>query len=117
MSDLEWRRRLGRGENERERGIELLVRFKKKKKNKMNRMGEKNMGMGWLGRSGRRVRAGYLAMGLYIYIYIYNLIKYCRAGGYPPDQNFKNRYPSVIRIFKISISVSVRIYASGRAGG
>ena len=65
MSDLEWQRRLGRGKNERERGIELLVRFKKKKKKKkLNRMGEKNMGMGWLGRSGRRVRAGYLVMGL-----------------------------------------------------
>jgi hypothetical protein len=53
----------------------------------------------------------------YGFIYIYNLIKYCRAGGYPPDQNSKNRYPFVIRIFKISVSVSVRIYASGRAGG
>ena len=50
-----------------------------------------------------------------IYIYIYYLIKYYRAGGYPPDQNSKNRYPSVIRIFKIS--VSVRIYASGRVSG
>jgi hypothetical protein len=47
-------------------------------------------------------------------LYIYYLIKYCQAGGYPPDQNSKNRYPSVIRIFKIS--VSVRIYARGRAG-
>jgi hypothetical protein len=55
-------------------------------------------------------------MGSYrLYIYIYYLIKYCRAGGYPSDQNSKNRYPSVIRIFKIS--VSVRIYASGRADG
>jgi hypothetical protein len=52
-----------------------------------------------------------------LYIYIYYLIKYCRAGGYPSDQNSKNRYPSVIRIFKISVSVSVRIYASGRASG
>ena len=54
-------------------------------------------------------------MGIYIYIYIYYLIKYYRAGGYPPDQNSKNRYPSVIRIFKIS--VSVRIYASGQVSG
>jgi hypothetical protein len=61
-------------------------------KKKLNRMGEKNMGMGWLGRSGRRVRARYLVMGLYIYIY---LIKYCRAGGYPPDQNSKIRYPDI----------------------
>jgi hypothetical protein len=61
---------------------------------------------------------GYGIMGsyrfIYIYIYIY-LIKYCRAGGYPPDQNSKNRYLSVIRIFKIF--VSVRIYAQGRASG
>ena len=54
---------------------------------------------------------------IYIYIYIYYLIKYCRAGRYPSDQNSKNRYLSVIRIFKISVSVSVRIYANGRAGG
>jgi hypothetical protein len=59
--------------------------------------------------------SGRVRMG--IYIYIYYLIKYCRAGGYPPDQNSKNRYPSVIRIFKISVSVSVRMYASGRTDG
>ena len=53
-------------------------------------------------------------MYIYIYIYIYYLNKYCRAGGYSPDQNFKIRYPSVIRIFKISVSVSVRMYAHGR---
>ena len=58
----------------------------------------------------------WVVIGFYIYIYIYYLIKYCQAGGYPPNQNFKNRYPSIIRIFKISISVSVRIYVSGRAG-
>ena len=55
-------------------------------------------------------------MGGYRFIYIYYLIKYCRAGGYPPDQNSKNRYPYVIRIFKISVSVSVHIYAHGWAG-
>jgi hypothetical protein len=61
---------------------------------------------------------GYGIMGSYRFIYIYYyLIKYCRAGGYPPDQNFKNRYPSVIRIFKISVSVSVRIYTHGRTDG
>jgi hypothetical protein len=48
--------------------------------------------------------------------HIYILIKYCRAGGYLPDQNSKNSYLSVIRIFKIFVSVSVRIYVSGRAG-
>jgi hypothetical protein len=58
---------------------------------------------------------GYGIMGSYRFIYIYYLIKYCQAGGYPPDQNSKNCHPSVIRIFKIS--VSVRIYAHGRAGG
>jgi hypothetical protein len=46
--------------------------------------------------------------------HIYILIKYCRAGGYLPDQNSKNSYLSVIRIFKIFVSVSVRIYVSGR---
>jgi hypothetical protein len=61
---------------------------------------------------------GYEIMGSYrfISIYKYYLIKYCRADGYPPDQNSKNHYPSVIRIFKISVSVSVRIYAHGWAG-
>ena len=58
---------------------------------------------------------GYGIMGSYRFIYIYYLIKYCRAGGYPPDQNSKNHYPSVIWIFKIS--VSVRIYTHGREGG
>jgi hypothetical protein len=52
----------------------------------------------------------------YGFIYIYYLIKYCWAGGYPPDQNSKNRYPSVIQIFKISVSVFVQIYASGWVG-
>ena len=50
------------------------------------------------------------------FIYIYYLIKYCRAGRYPPDQNSKNRYLPVIRVFKISVSVFVCIYAHGRAG-
>ena len=36
---------------------------------------------------------------------------------YPPDQNFKIRYPSVIQIFKISVSVSVRIHAHERTNG
>ena len=59
---------------------------------------------------------GYGIIGSYrfIYFFIYYLNKYCRAGGYPPDQNFKIRYPSVIRIFKISVSVSVSIYTHRR---
>ena len=66
---------------------------------------------------GYGIMGSYRFIYIYIYIYIYYLIKYCRAGGYPSDQNFKNRYPSVIQIFKISVSVSVRIYASEQAGG
>jgi hypothetical protein len=42
-----------------------------------------------------RVGMGLWVVNSYRFIYIYYLIKYCQVGGYPPDQNFKNRYPSV----------------------
>ncbi len=40
-----------------------------------------------------------------------------RRVGYPPDQKLEIRYPFIIRIFKISISVSIHIYAHGRTNG
>jgi hypothetical protein len=62
----------------------------------------------------QRAGMGLWVLGSYNFKFIFI---FCRAGGYPPDQNFKIRYPSVIRIFKISVTVSVRIYASGRTDG
>ena len=59
---------------------------------------------------------GFWVLGWWVYMFI-TLYIFCRAGGYPPDQNSKIRYPSVIRIFEIFVSVSVRIYTHGQAGG
>ena len=61
----------------------------------------------------QRAGIGLWVLGSYNYKFIFI---FCRAGGYPLDQNFKIRYPSIIRIFKISVTVSVRIYASGSDG-
>ena len=62
----------------------------------------------------QRAGMGLWVLGSYNYKFIFI---FCRAGGYPPDQNFKIRYLSVSRIFKISITVSVHIYTSGQADG
>jgi hypothetical protein len=70
------------------------------------------MGIGYWVVSGR-VRAGYLGL----YIYIYYLIKYCRAGGYPPDQNSKNRYPLSGYLKYPYPYPSVYMRAGGQTGG
>ncbi len=59
------------------------------------RWDRENKSRGW--ETGLRVVlvGEYGIMGSYRFIYIYYLIEYCQAGGYPPDQNSKNRYPDI----------------------